>query len=50
MWVTSLDALDGAVREGAEVACIVSYEVFADRGLGNLPGGDESELVKGVRA
>lgn len=31
-------------------ACIVSFGGFADRGLGSLPGGDESELVKGVRA
>ena len=30
--------------------CIVSFGGFADRGLGSLPGGDESELVKGVRA
>ena len=36
--------LDGAWR------CIVSYAGFAARGLGSLPGGDESELVKGVRA
>jgi hypothetical protein len=42
-------ALDGAAREAA-VLCIVSYEGLADRGLGSLPGGDESELVKGVRA
>lgn len=48
--VTLLGALDGAAREEAEVACIVSYEGLADRGLGSLPGGDESELVKGVRA
>lgn len=41
-------ALDGALREKA-VACIVSFGGFADRGLGSLPGGDESELVKGVR-
>jgi hypothetical protein len=41
-------ALDSALREGA-VACIVSSGGFADRGLGSLPGGDESELVKGVR-
>lgn len=32
------------------VECIVSFGGFADRGLGSLPGGDESELVKGVRA
>lgn len=31
-------------------ACIVSFGGFADRGLGSLPGGDESEDVKGVRA
>jgi hypothetical protein len=42
-------ALSGATREGA-VAFIVSYEGLAERGLGSLPGGDESELVKGVRA
>lgn len=41
--------LDGAARE---VAClsIVSYEDFVDLGLASLPGGDESVLVKGVRA
>jgi hypothetical protein len=27
----------------------VSFEGFADRGLGSLPGGDESVLVKGVK-
>lgn len=43
-------ALEGAWREEEKVACIVSCEGFADRGLGSLPGGDESELVKGVRA
>lgn len=48
--VTLLDALDGAAREEVKVACIVSCEGWADRGLGSLPGGDESELVKGVRA
>jgi hypothetical protein len=42
-------ALEGAAREEA-VAFIVSYECLADRGLSGLPGGDESELVKGVRA
>jgi hypothetical protein len=42
-------ALESAAREGAMVL-IVSYEGLAERGLGNLPGGDESELVKGVRA
>jgi hypothetical protein len=42
-------ALDGATRKEA-VAFIVSYEGLAERGLGSLPGGDESELVKGVRA
>ena len=41
------DALESAL---CEVACIVSYESLAERGLGSLPGGDESELVKGVRA
>lgn len=40
----------GALCEEAVVACIVSCEGFADRGLGSLPGGDESVLVKGVRA
>jgi hypothetical protein len=49
VWVALSGALDGAAREEA-VAFIVSYEVLADRGLGSLPGGDESELVKGVRA
>lgn len=48
--VTWSGALDGAVRE-EEVAFIVSYEGLAERGLGSLPGGDESELVvKGVSA
>lgn len=42
-------ALSGAAREAA-VVCIVSYEDFVDLGLGCLPGGDESVLVKGVRA
>lgn len=42
-------ALDGAACAEA-VAFIVSYEGLAERGLGSLPGGDESELVKGVRA
>ena len=49
VWVALSGALDGAAREEA-VAFIVPYEVLADRGLGSLPGGDESELVKGVRA
>jgi hypothetical protein len=40
-------ALDGAM---CEVAYMVSWEGFAERGLGSLPGGDESVLVKGVRA
>ena len=40
-------ALDGAL---CEVAYIVSCEGFAERGLGSLPGGEESVLVKGVRA
>lgn len=44
-----MGALDGALCEGA-VACIVSFGGFADRGLSSLPGGEESELVKGVRA
>lgn len=43
------EALGGTWCE-TEVACIVSYEGFADRGLGGLPGGEQSELVKGVRA
>lgn len=47
--VALVGALDGAAREAA-VLCIVSYEDLADRGLGSLPGGDESVLVKGVRA
>jgi hypothetical protein len=49
VWVPFSGALDGAAREEA-VAFIVSYEGLADRGLGSLPGGDEPELVKGVRA
>jgi hypothetical protein len=53
--VTLSGALDGATRDEAvaraeAVAFIVSYEVLAERGLGSLPGGEESELVKGVRA
>jgi hypothetical protein len=44
--VTLFDALDGAAREA--VAFIVSYEGLAERGLGSLPGGLDSELVKGV--
>ena len=44
-----LGALDGAERLEVVVACIVSCDL-EDRGLGNLPGGDESELVRGVRA
>lgn len=47
--MTLFGALEGAACE-AEVACIVLYEGLADRGLGILPGGDESELVNGVRA
>lgn len=44
-------ALDGTAREAADL-CIVSYEESIDRGLASLPGGggDESVLVKGVRA
>lgn len=42
-------ALEGAAREGADLL-IVSYEDLVDRGLASLPGGDESVLVKGVRA
>jgi hypothetical protein len=45
----SLGVLDGASCEAA-VACIVPYEGIAERGLVGFPGGDESELVKGVRA
>lgn len=41
--------LDGASCEAA-VACIFPYEGFVERGLVGFPGGDESELVKGVRA
>jgi len=29
---------------------MVSVEGFEDRGLGSFPGGDDSELVRGVRA
>jgi hypothetical protein len=47
---TLLRALDGAVRVEADVACIFSCASLANRGLGSLPGGDESELVRGVRA
>jgi hypothetical protein len=47
--VPLVGALDGAAREVA-VLCIVSYEDLVDRGLDGLPGGDESVLVKGVRA
>ena len=47
--VPLVGALDGVAREAA-VLCIVSYEDLVDRGLGCLPGGDESVLVKGVRA
>lgn len=46
----TVDALAGGGRAEAEAAYIVSYEGLADRGLGSLPGGDESELVNGVRA
>jgi hypothetical protein len=49
VWVALSGTLDGAAREET-VAVIVSYESLADRGLGSLPGGDEPELVKGVRA
>ena len=44
---TLLGALDGAACVEDEV---VSCESLEERGLGSLPGGDESELVKGVRA
>jgi hypothetical protein len=43
-------ALGGGATREAAVVFIVSYEGLAERGLGSLPGGDESELVKGVRA
>lgn len=47
------ETLLGAFEDAARVEAagfIVSYEGCAARGLGSLPGGDESELVKGVRA
>jgi hypothetical protein len=47
---TLLGALDGAACVEDEIGCIVSCESLEERGLGSLPGGDESELVKGVRA
>jgi hypothetical protein len=47
---TLLGALDGAACVEDEVVGIVSCESLDERGLGSLPGGDESELVKGVRA
>jgi hypothetical protein len=40
----------GSRCEEVIVACKVSFEGFAERGLGSLPGGDESVLVRGVRA
>lgn len=49
MSVALVGALEGAAREAA-VFCIVSYDDLVCRGLGCLPGGDESVLVKGVRA
>jgi hypothetical protein len=48
--VRILDGPETAALCEAIVACSGSYEGFADRGLGSLPGGDESELVRGVRA
>lgn len=47
--VPLVGALDSAAREAAGFD-MVSYEDLVDRGLGCLPGGDESVLVKGVRA
>jgi hypothetical protein len=47
---TLLGAPEGAERVEVEVARIFSCESLCNRGLGNLPGGDESELVRGVRA
>lgn len=43
-------ALERVLCEEEVVACIVSLEGFAERGLGSFPGGDESVLVNGVRA
>ena len=40
----------GALCEEAIAACAGSFDGFAERGLGSLPGGEESVLVKGVRA
>jgi hypothetical protein len=48
--VSVWDGPGGALCGGAAVACGSSCENFADRGLASLPGGDESELVNGVRA
>lgn len=48
--VTFLGGPTGALCEEAIVADSVSFEGFAERGLGSFPGGDESVLVKGVRA
>ena len=45
--MVALDCADVALC--ASVVCNVSFEGFADRGLGSLPGGDESVLVKGVK-
>lgn len=44
-----LGACEGAARAEV-VAFIVSCECRAERGLSSFPGGDEPELVKGVRA
>jgi hypothetical protein len=44
-----MTAWEGASREGAMDACM-SFDGCAERGLGSFPGGDESVLVKGVRA
>jgi len=46
---TLLSAFEGAERVEA-LGVIVSYGGLAERGLCGLPGGDEPELVKGVRA
>lgn len=38
-----------ALCEDVLIACKGSYAGLFERGLGSLPGGDESELVSGVR-
>jgi hypothetical protein len=47
--IAVLGCAEGALRVSTAV-WDVSIEGFADRGLGSLPGGEESVLVKGVRA